>query len=675
MNSAIDMNDFTTLQPYIAPATMSLDRTQLSLTEDDYNNILVGGLPVLRNIWQRIMSSTVSTTNSNVNYIFNKFKLYILPTQFGKTFLTISKIQQQMSDTSIHFIYTMNTLNNNKQYANRLNALSEMYGQNSIVVFACKNNGHPYRHVSTSQELEFLLNKSDFDERPKIVVMCSNSYKFNDIMDADGVIQELDKKINDRTSYYDAIYPIFDELHKYINDGNTRKIIQNTASLHSVKEIIATSATPGKIWIAKEDSLWHDFVTVNLSEMNEQDYCGVRDQTWCIIDEVFNMKEYKKPSVFEHDRKYEDVIKFIKHVFENCSDILNDESYWFIPGSHIRKSHNEIQRLCLEKNPKTVIFVFNGERKEMVFKNASGIITNISLEEPNDIGELPALMYSMLDKYCLLSRPRVITGHVCISMGQTLCNEAIGNFTHAIISGLDLDNDEVYQLVGRIFTRCKSWSTYNATEIYCPSITKDISVAMERAAKAELLSYDENGKRTLDTYLGPANEYIKNCENSEFITNNFSKSKEKKDKKPKREKPNESNYTRDFCFSDNKDNIHKRTLSLSSGSQNIDYTRNSTLDENGRHKIHGPGCQAGQKKVYYIEELYDHAFNKSLGSHLDTKINTLEIGKTSKRRYICYENKDDPNSIVYCLISVTRVSDGCGQTHVTKKILNECRIN
>jgi len=77
----------------------------------------------------------------------SKFTLCVMPTQLGKTFTAISKIfaeiyQDNELGRSIHIIFTMNTLLNNKQFAKRLETIQETYGKCSICVFTSKYNGN-----------------------------------------------------------------------------------------------------------------------------------------------------------------------------------------------------------------------------------------------------------------------------------------------------------------------------------------------------------------------------------------------------------------------------------------------------------------------------------------------------------------------------------------------------
>ena len=116
----------------------------------------------------------------------------------------------------------------------------------------------------------------------------------------------------------------------------------------------------------------------------------------------------------------------------------------------------------------------------------------------------------------------------------------------------------------------------------------------------------------------------------------------------------ENRFERGF-FLGTLEEVHTETLKIASNCRKLSKPKDKDKDDYGCYKISGPGCQAGMKRVYSSKELADHAYKGSLGSHLDTAIKNLEIGKYSKRRYICYEDVKDPSTMRYCLISVKRL--------------------
>ena len=76
----------------------------------------------------------------------------------GKTYTAITKIKTLIEEDdefgrSIHVVFTMNTLLNNKQFAKRLEEIEKTYGEGSICVFSSKYDGK-YKHVKNRDELQ-----------------------------------------------------------------------------------------------------------------------------------------------------------------------------------------------------------------------------------------------------------------------------------------------------------------------------------------------------------------------------------------------------------------------------------------------------------------------------------------------------------------------------------------
>ena len=112
----------------------------------------------------------------------SKFTLCVLRTQIGKTFTAIHQIQTQIDNDaiagrSLHIITTMNSLLNNEQFSSRLNHIENTYGKNSICIFASKYTGK-YKHVKNREELQGIC--MDIQTCPRVVVMCSNTVRFED---------------------------------------------------------------------------------------------------------------------------------------------------------------------------------------------------------------------------------------------------------------------------------------------------------------------------------------------------------------------------------------------------------------------------------------------------------------------------------------------------------------
>ena len=111
-----------------------------------------------------------------------KFILCVLLTQLGKTFTAINRIVTEIEQDdefgrSIHIVFTMNTLLNNKQFAKRLETIENTYGKGSICVFSSKYDGK-YKHVKDRLQLQGLC--ADETTCPRVVVMCSNTRRYDD---------------------------------------------------------------------------------------------------------------------------------------------------------------------------------------------------------------------------------------------------------------------------------------------------------------------------------------------------------------------------------------------------------------------------------------------------------------------------------------------------------------
>ena len=407
----------------------------------------------------------------NMDYKSNKFILCVLPTQYGKTFTVISKIDTEINQDnnkgrSIHIIYTMNTLFNNKQFAKRLETIEIKYGKQSVCVFSSKYNG-TYTHIKKDTELKGLC--LDIKTCPRVIVMCSNTNRFKDGTNFLDVLNRNETNIK-------RVYVYYDELHKYINTL-LRKQIEKIHKYDIVFGIMALSATPSKIFDEKKFNMKHNFWSeiklITLDNFYDTNYVGYRDIH-------FNCIELKNIT----RKKETNIINYVEHILNMYPNILQNNTLTFIPG-HIKvDTHKHVRDLVIKTNKKTVIITINGIIKNIEYNNK---IFNLNTNE--DICEQ---ISSFLITNNLQKKPIVITGFLCVSLGQTLTHRNIGSFTSAIISHLDLTNDDVYQLFGRITGRMKDWTTYRQTQVYCPANIKNICITMEECARN--MAFEHNGE-------------------------------------------------------------------------------------------------------------------------------------------------------------------------------------
>tara|TARA_A100001015_G_C15027192_1_gene731149 strand:+ start:760 stop:2481 length:1722 start_codon:yes stop_codon:yes gene_type:complete len=427
--------------------------------------------------------------------ITSKFILCVLLTQLGKTFTAIERICTEInndndSGRSIHIIFTMNTLLSNKQFAKRLERIEKTYGEGSVCVFASKYTGK-YKHVKNRLELQGLC--VDESICPRVVVMCSNIVRYDD-----GV--EFIKVINKNKIYISRTFVYCDELHKYITDS-LRSQIEEIHNLDIVKGIIALTASPDRIW--QESGFWSKIRLIQLDDFSDANYVGHKDMIFNCIDDFFD-NPYIRPSPFDYDELDRQTIGFIDNVLKKYPEILGNNTRSFIPGHIRRQSHERIRNLIFSINANTVVIVINGFEKTLQYNDCYGKRKTISLTSEDE--EVCETISRVIMHHELQNRPIVITGLLCVSMGQTLTHNSIGSFTSAILGHLDLTNDEIYQLFGRITGRMKHWGDkYTQTQVYCPTKTMHICITMEECARH--MARDHNGEVvTQEDYREPMNE-------------------------------------------------------------------------------------------------------------------------------------------------------------------------
>jgi len=452
----------------------------------------------------KLIESTISETmNKSIIEInqqpnieqFCKFILCVLLTQLGKTFTAINRILTEIEQDdefgrSIHIVFTMNTLLNNKQFAKRLETIENTYGKGSICVFSSKYDGN-YKHVKDRLQLQGLC--ADESSCPRVVVMCSNTRRYDDGVE---FLKVIDKnKIN----VYRA-FAYYDELHKYISE-TLRSQIEDIHSLEIVKSIIALTASPDKIW--KPSGFWSKLRLIQLDNFNDSNYAGHKDMIFNCIDDFF-ASPYIRPKPFDFDKLDNQTLGFISHVMKKHPEIIQENTRTFIPA-HVRRSgHNSVRDLVFKINNNAVVIVINGFEKTLQYKDHLGNTKTIPLYSHDE--EVCETISRLVIKHELQSRPIVITGFLCVGMGQTLTHKLLGSFTSAIFGHLDLTNDEIYQLFGRITGRIKDWGDkYVQTQVYCPTTIMHRCHVMEECARK--MAIDHNGETvTQEDYREPMSE-------------------------------------------------------------------------------------------------------------------------------------------------------------------------
>jgi len=490
--------------------------------------------------------SIIEVTDDIHNETPSKITLCVLGTQIGKTFATISKInveilQDNEFGRSIHIIFTMNTLLNNNQFAKRLEEIEDIYGEGSICVFSSKYSGK-YKHVTNRLELLGLC--ADNFTCPLVVVMCSNKTRFADGVEFINVIDKNKANICRAFVYYD-------ELDEYINDP-IRLQIEEIHKLNIVKSITALTATADKLW--KELGFWSKIKLIYLDHFSDSNYAGYNDMIFNCIDDFFT-NPYVRPRSNDYDELDTQTIGFIDNVLKKYPQILGDNTMSFIPA-HIRRiGHNAVRQLVFDINNTAVVVVINGFEKTLQYKDYLGDTKTLPLTSYDE--ELCETISRLVLYHKLQNRPIVITGLLCVGRGQTLTHKSLGSFTSAIFGHLDLTNDAIYQLFGRITGRIKDWGDkYIQTQVYCPKIIMNRCSIMEDCAR-NMVSHHNGKVVSREDYRNPMN----NSEDGQDAIDNIRiPKKNTKPKKPKAE-PNDKQY-RVFVSQDEAIEFGKETFDV-----------------------------------------------------------------------------------------------------------------
>jgi hypothetical protein len=464
-----------------------------------------------------------------------KVTLCILPTQSGKTFMTIGHIRnglerdKRQGEEGLNIIFTMDTILGTEQFARRLETIENEY-EGSVYIFNSKKTSgkcSKYKHVSNRTELlgKFAEYRAGLGTRPRVIVVCSNQTRFRDALEF--------IKVMDNLKFVDHIFIYCDELHQYIEKGYIRDQLEEMHNFDIVNGILAITATAEKITM--DTGFWSKLKTLHLKDFDDSDYVGYRDLDFIPVNDFFEIP-YVRPRGrgFGYRELEEQTIGNIFHILSRYPNILGENTRSFIPAHVRRTGHQRVRDMVFSLNSQTVVIVINGKEKSLTYTDLlTGIIT-VDLEKKgilNNNEELSEKISRILNENNLKSRPLVITGFLCVGMGQTLIHRTIGPFTSAVFGHLDLTNDDIYQLFGRITGRMKTWDTYVKTTVYCPNDVKLRCETMEKCVRNIIDNH--NGKTiTQDILIKPIQQEKATKENIRLRKNSVASTV----KKPKKDK-------------------------------------------------------------------------------------------------------------------------------------------
>ena len=565
----------------------------------------------------------------------SKFVLCVLRTQIGKTFTAIQQIQSQIDNDSVagrslHIITTMNSLLNNEQFSSRLNHIENTYGKNSICIFASKYTGK-YKHVKNREELQGIC--MDVQTCPRVIVMCSNTVRFEDGVQFIKVLHQ-EHLLHEENARIVRLFCYYDELHEYITE-TLRTQIEEIHAFPIVKSILALTATPYKIW--KNEGFWSTLRIIHLNNYSDCNYIGFQDMHFDCIE--LNEEPYVRPKILDYDTLDLHTLEYIRHVLELHPDILNPYTFSFIPAHKRRSSHIAVRELLFSLNSECVIVMINATEKSLQYINEIGTQTIVLESEYKktangfEIEEACDTIARIVKQHKLEHRPIIITGLLSVGMGQTLTHPELGSFTTAIFSHLDLSNDEIYQLFGRITGRMKHWKKYVRTNVYCPETVMHRCKIMEECAHRMLIEY--NGERiTREEYKKPMKD--------KCVTDNIRAKKEKKVNKE------DVKFERGYQVFNTKDEMDDFAINILGAKRK---SNKYDTDASG-FKV----CSQSVVKVHTTEDIIKQFQTSKAGSNMDKKLKDVLLNEYTYRRYVCYDNATDINSEKYVACWFKRIA-------------------
>lgn len=519
-------------------------------------------------------------------------------TQHGKTFVSIKNIEMDIEDDdiegrSLHIVLTMNTLCNADQFTKRLSGFSEKHGNESICVLASKKIGN-FTMIQGKDVLDTLIGKCSRKEKcPKILVACTNSKQLS-------TLNQFIDWLNTSDTIIKRISIHCDEIHKYIELRDWRNHLEKIAKLPITTRAIGYTATPLNVW--KKEGFWANIHIFETDVYNNENYAGISDMIWVENDSKISSEKHSE---------------YIENIINSYPEILAENTRTFIPAYTRISTHCKIRDLIFKKCKEAVICTINGSTKQIewftnIEKNETRIVPiNLKSEPGENNNELCEEIADILNEHHINLRPFIITGYLCVQMGQTLTSSNYGNFTSAIFAHTNLDNDNAYQLFGRVTGRIKNWDNYTQTKIYCPKEFKNIVTKMEMLAK--------NAAENLKGLNVSQEDYLEPVENDGNFMNGFPSLKSKKT-------TSSAHITVFDSFEDAK--LFSKDLGMITGFQSKEKYRKEDgfIYDNGTHL---------KCKIHSLDEIKSDTSWHCLG------------GKTISRLAICYEDITNKNTEKY----------------------------
>lgn len=390
-------------------------------------------------------------TEKDINWM--NFQLICKPEQSGKTFVMIQHIIKDLTNPVqiVNFIFCDNNLLLTKQTSSRVDCDLREYIVEGIsyaeLSSSVRTDVHTYEKT-----LHAIVFKKTFN-----IICCTNGKRMDDIYK---IISQLNDTDITKGKYHFNIW--LDEADKFVNFIDSTLIpIVETSNNVNVKLI---TATPGE--------LFKKYKYINVFPIENT------------TSELYHGWEDNKIRIIDIDTG---CVEFADHILSNVANHqINPGTKWFIPGLNVKKSHDAIKNICLEK--KMAVLCVNGNGMVLTFPDTLEQITYKKDDVFNNkINEI--YIEQRLENY-----PLVITGNICIGRGITIMSDKF-MLDYAILSHCS-NKSEASQIAGRIKGNIKGFASYNAensTVVFTTEYFNATAIEMEKKSRAlAKLAYEKD---------------------------------------------------------------------------------------------------------------------------------------------------------------------------------------
>lgn len=389
------------------------------------------------------LESIVYETTSSQSKI--KVELLVKPIQSGKTkFLIdygICKTFTSNNKNVISIIFCDNNLLLTTQTLSRINKEENIYRDDDgdkVLELSSKSK------VKKTEIEHFVRNES-----VKIIVMCSNSVRLNDIT---WFLQQRSVKNDFRFEIW------IDEADKFAKPIDS--FVKQWSNFGNVKKITMMTATPEKVF--------HSIENVSVIPLDSNEICST--------DKYLSFRECR----FDMINETCSGLEYIKTVFKEHTP--QNGQFWFIPAGTKKTSHNEVKTLLQSFG--FVVLVINSDGKMYYSSNQGSkpILNYFSEDERKEMTKkevkdwLPDFYFRME----LTNQKFAITGNISIGRGITIQSRRL-MITHCICPPKIRDKSTAYQML-RILGMIKDFPNLIVPTVYCTSKFREEMNGMEHAA-------------------------------------------------------------------------------------------------------------------------------------------------------------------------------------------------